>query len=584
MAGEVKDRKMKEAIANFFQDSSIKSQDTILFYFAGHSVPDNSGEVFMASSETNSKNPFIGGLPFQQLTKLMNESYSTRIITVLDCCHSGALELNTGFRGDSSEAAKKAHNDMENKSNLLKQGSGKCLLAASESTQRAYEIKEENHGVFTYYLLEGLKGKPQSVDDYGNVTVDRLADYVYDTISGLPPEKRPNQMPIKKVEGGGKIFLAYHPDLAKTQPEMLKQQQQQQPQEGQTSQKDYSILEFIDKARMLLEEEQYVNATKIFDTILILRPEHIEALNGKGMALYKQKKYNEALECFNETLRIKPRNVVASDYLEMITERISKEHSKEAKASSKDISQDEAVLEKSSEREVIKALNESKQSPSYDTIVVPGADPRNPYNDPTRPFYNPRLDNKYNDSGQYVGKPAEDYRRAMEAAKLEEEKILTAKQLPSTEQLIALLKRGKVQELNEMRRRHPVLPNLSHANLFRAKLTFADLSRADLSDADLSFADLSRADLSDANLSHANLNFSLIIGVKGYGSRPKCKGADFSNAIIDEERLSIQLRKRGAKNVPSAARNKKELREKLEIRGLPSSFVKHALTLSRLQE
>jgi tetratricopeptide (TPR) repeat protein len=333
-----------------FKDPSITSQDTLLFYFAGHGVTDDSGEVFMASSETDSKEPFNGGFPFQQLTRLMNRSYSTRIITILDCCHSGAFEITTGSRGDPNDEAKKAHNDIEGKSNSLKQGRGKCLIAASESTQRAYEIKEKNHGIFTYYLLEGLRGKPQSVDDYGNVTVDRLADYVYDTISSLPPQKKPNQMPIRKAEGGGRIILASHPHLAK---------RQQLPE--QTSQKDYySILEFIDKARMLLEEEQYDNAIKIFDTILMLRPEHVEALNGKGMALYKQKKYKEALECFNEVLRIKPRNVVASDYLEMITDRISKERSGEAKVSDKDIKQD-TVIEKRNEEKVKKGLSDFAQ-------------------------------------------------------------------------------------------------------------------------------------------------------------------------------------------------------------------------------
>jgi hypothetical protein len=50
------------------------------------------------------------------------------------------------------------------------------------------------------------------------------------------------------------------------------------------------ILEFIEKARMLLEEEQYDNAIKIFDSILMLRSGHIEALNGKGLALLKQEK------------------------------------------------------------------------------------------------------------------------------------------------------------------------------------------------------------------------------------------------------------------------------------------------------
>jgi uncharacterized caspase-like protein len=168
----------------------------------------------MASSETDSKDPVNGGFDFQEVTKKMNRSFSTRIITILDCCYSGALELARG-RGNSDDEVKKARNNIDDKSNALKQGRGKCLIAASESTQRAYEIAEKNHGIFTYYLLEGLKGNPQSVDESGNVTVDRLADYVYDTISGLPADKKPNQMPIKKAEGGGRIILAHYPDLEK---------------------------------------------------------------------------------------------------------------------------------------------------------------------------------------------------------------------------------------------------------------------------------------------------------------------------------------------------------------------------------
>lgn len=72
--------------------------------------------------------------------------------------------------------------------------------------------------------------------------------------------------------------------------------------------------------------------------------------------------------------------------------------------------------------------------------------------------------------------------------------------------------------------------------------------------------------------------------MKGYENNLKCGEDNFRNAIIDDERLSIQLRKGGAKNVPHAARNKKEIGEKLEKRRLPSSFVKDALALSHLPE
>jgi tetratricopeptide (TPR) repeat protein len=99
---------------------------------------------------------------------------------------------------------------------------------------------------------------------------------------------------------------------------------------------------------VLLEEEQYDNAIKIFDTILIIRKGHIEALNGKGVALCKQKKYDEALECFKEALKIKPRHPEVSTYVQMIIDRIGKERNAETKASRKDTEQN-TVLEKRTE-------------------------------------------------------------------------------------------------------------------------------------------------------------------------------------------------------------------------------------------
>ena len=87
--GSVKEKEMKERIANFFTNPDITSQHTLLFYFSGHGVPDTEGDVYLATSELNSKWPMIGGFPFLFLTKFMNSSLSTRVISILDCCYSG---------------------------------------------------------------------------------------------------------------------------------------------------------------------------------------------------------------------------------------------------------------------------------------------------------------------------------------------------------------------------------------------------------------------------------------------------------------------------------------------------------------
>jgi uncharacterized caspase-like protein len=54
-------------------------------------------------------------------------------------------------------------------------------MAAGQAYQEAYVLEEKNHSLFTYYLLEGLRGKEGAVDINGNVTVDSLSKYVYNS-------------------------------------------------------------------------------------------------------------------------------------------------------------------------------------------------------------------------------------------------------------------------------------------------------------------------------------------------------------------------------------------------------------------
>ena len=90
---------------------------------------------------------------------------------------------------------------IDEKSRILERGGGRCLLAASQAYQKAFETTQKNHSLFTYYLLEGLKGKAkEAIDEFGFVTAVSLAKHVYNTMMSLPPEKKPEQKPIRKLE------------------------------------------------------------------------------------------------------------------------------------------------------------------------------------------------------------------------------------------------------------------------------------------------------------------------------------------------------------------------------------------------
>ena len=66
---------------------------------------------------------------------------------LVDACKSGAVII--AFRGFEDRKAL----------SQLSRSTGVHIVAASTKDQFAAEVKELGHGVFTYILLEGLKGK-----------------------------------------------------------------------------------------------------------------------------------------------------------------------------------------------------------------------------------------------------------------------------------------------------------------------------------------------------------------------------------------------------------------------------------------
>ncbi|MFZ0512960.1 MAG: tetratricopeptide repeat protein, partial [Candidatus Nitrosopolaris sp.] len=209
LVGEVKGEMVEKAIRDFFGDIRNNPDDILLFYYSGHGVPDVDGDVYIASSDTDPEEPYRRGFPIEKLTKMMQRSISTRVVVILDCCYSGSAKI---CKGNEQDAAKIGTTIIDEKSRKLR-GQGKYILSASQALQDAYALTTGEHSVFTYYLLEGLKGDTESIDSEGNVTPQSLGKYVYRAIMSLPLDKRPRQTPITRAEESGNIILASYPKL-----------------------------------------------------------------------------------------------------------------------------------------------------------------------------------------------------------------------------------------------------------------------------------------------------------------------------------------------------------------------------------
>jgi WD40 repeat protein/uncharacterized caspase-like protein len=202
---------------------SAEKDDTVLFYFSGHGVLETeTQQVVLCLADTNTQDLLVTGLPLNNLLKQLSNCAASQQLVWLDACHSGGMTLRgTASLGDPSSQLVKT---LRHKA-VASQGF--YALLSCDQTQQSWEFPELGHGVFTYYLMRGLRG--EAADAQGIIEADALYQYVYhqtlryidktnQQIRLINQQKSsrgesklqsefPLQTPKRIVEGFGKVIL-----------------------------------------------------------------------------------------------------------------------------------------------------------------------------------------------------------------------------------------------------------------------------------------------------------------------------------------------------------------------------------------
>ena len=168
--------------------------DLLLAHFACHGKLVD-GQPMLVTRETRAPTLARKALPLAKVERQMHESQARRLVLTLDACHTG-VEIGRDLA------------DPEFIRHAYELAEGFALIAASTAQQVAQEWKEKEHGVFTYYLLEGLSGQ---ADRAGKrfVTVGDLSTHVLDGLRRWNVEHGGLlQEPTARTEGLGDIILA----------------------------------------------------------------------------------------------------------------------------------------------------------------------------------------------------------------------------------------------------------------------------------------------------------------------------------------------------------------------------------------
>ncbi|KOR29397.1 hypothetical protein TI03_02400, partial [Achromatium sp. WMS1] len=183
-----------------------KPEDTVLIFFAGHGAPEQdpanpNGDGFakyLLPVDVDTTSLYSTAFPMDEISNIFQRIRAKRVVFFNDSCFSGASGGRTilmpGIRSGILN-----NNFLEK----LVQGEGRIILTSSGPNQVSRESHTFKHGVFTYYLLRGLRG---AADHDGNriVDIDELSHYVIDNVRQATHGA---QIPTRKGESVGQVVV-----------------------------------------------------------------------------------------------------------------------------------------------------------------------------------------------------------------------------------------------------------------------------------------------------------------------------------------------------------------------------------------
>ena len=190
-----------------------RENDLIFLFIAGHGAQDpfDPRSLYLILHDSKVTNMPRTALNMSQLQTLFtNRLRAKRMVILIDACHSGGV--NPGQTSSSRQLERSENNTFNIYAEKLFGGEGRALLTSSDVNEISEEGKKwgGGHGVFTWAVLEGLRGTADLNRDRV-ITTGELFDFVsgrvrQETNARQNPRALPGtnrDFPLMRVSGTG---------------------------------------------------------------------------------------------------------------------------------------------------------------------------------------------------------------------------------------------------------------------------------------------------------------------------------------------------------------------------------------------
>lgn len=180
-------RSSMEAYLEDWLPRNTKKDSRVFFYFSGHGAPSpESGQAYLVPWDGNPNFLERTAFPVKKLYADLNALKVKQVIVALDSCFSGA-----GGRSVLAEGARPLVSMVDA---AVSPGGKILLFAAASPKEITSTLKDQGHGIFTYFFLKGLSGAAK--DESGRITPQKLYDYLKPKVQDAASRQNRDQTPV----------------------------------------------------------------------------------------------------------------------------------------------------------------------------------------------------------------------------------------------------------------------------------------------------------------------------------------------------------------------------------------------------
>jgi len=172
--------------------NNVEQGSSVFVYYSGHGAPNpKTGDAYLVPYDGDPAFIDETGYSLKRLYDALAKLPAANVVVALDSCFSGS--------GGRSVIAKGARPLVMNLEASAPTSRNMTVLAASSGDEISMSYEEKGHGLFTYFLLKGIK-EDDVVGPDGSLKIGRLFNYVKPQVAKVARKKYNNDQTPQLIE------------------------------------------------------------------------------------------------------------------------------------------------------------------------------------------------------------------------------------------------------------------------------------------------------------------------------------------------------------------------------------------------